>query len=198
MHGSFLYEALPPGSPLRTIVADTSAWYSCLERIEFIKKSSHLSDKAQHPDFVMDVLQALARRFMSMSAVNSPLLGWETSCKYHSHNKEKICYREKLEGHVYDLNFMFQADQPQFRLVREEASSVRRRPSFRSQAAEMKAKTYVRSQLRSWSRSELRDLFLHKTLVEARKAIDDWVLWPRRGVVGWQGEREWDRICRRS
>jgi hypothetical protein len=96
--GSSFYRMSPAGSSTRSIVADVSAWRSSLIDIKRLKTMFDKSEGAEHPDFIMDLLHAMAARFLGPGAEPSPLEGWETSCKYHSHGDKKPCYREKVKG----------------------------------------------------------------------------------------------------
>ncbi|KAF1849362.1 uncharacterized protein K460DRAFT_415740 [Cucurbitaria berberidis CBS 394.84] len=89
--GSCFYDDTPCGSPTRQLIKDLCAWTSD----ECMIGSMGKSKEDRHPDFIMDLLQAVTWRFMSSNPGTSPLEGWETSCKYHCHGKEKPCYRKK-------------------------------------------------------------------------------------------------------
>jgi hypothetical protein len=98
--GSSVFEEVPEGAPVRSLVVNLIAWTnSGRQIIDLHRKESG----NHHPDFVMELLRAVAKRFMSEAPGTSPLEGWETSCKYHSHRDEKPCYRKKAEEYVPDL-----------------------------------------------------------------------------------------------
>jgi hypothetical protein len=101
--GSSFYKMSPAGSSTRSVIADLSAWYLSFDDIEIMKAAFDKSELAEHPDFVMDLLHAMAAKFLGPRAGHSPLEGWETSYKYHSHGDKKPCYREKFKGYVYHL-----------------------------------------------------------------------------------------------
>ncbi|KAF2126887.1 hypothetical protein P153DRAFT_388207 [Dothidotthia symphoricarpi CBS 119687] len=94
--GSDCYKGIPYGEPARKLIVDLIAWTSKASGIRRLSNRHHVED----PDFVMDVLQAVAARFMSAKPSTSPLQGWETSCKYHCHGKDKPCFREKAKKSV--------------------------------------------------------------------------------------------------
>jgi hypothetical protein len=91
------YKDIPNGSPIRSLIVDVIAWtttHSGVARLEHI----HRDDV--HPDFTMDLLLAVTKRFMSLGTSTSPLQEPKLSCKYHSHGDEKECYRKKEIGYV--------------------------------------------------------------------------------------------------
>tara|TARA_R110002003_G_scaffold235_14_gene17062 strand:- start:10827 stop:11264 length:438 start_codon:yes stop_codon:yes gene_type:complete len=101
--GSSFYKLSPAGSSTRSVIAHLSAWYSSFDDINNMKARFDKSEGAEHPDFIMDLLHAMAAKFLGPRAGHSPLEGWGTSCKYHSHGDKKPCYREKVKGYVYHL-----------------------------------------------------------------------------------------------
>jgi hypothetical protein len=99
--GASFYILSPAGSTTRSVVADLSAWYSTFDDIKNMK--ARFDKGVDRSDFIMDLLHAMAAKFLGPRAGHSPLEGWKTSCKYHSHGDKKPCYREKLKGYVYHL-----------------------------------------------------------------------------------------------
>jgi len=92
---SFIYDVIPEGSPTRSLVADLVAWTATWQQIRLLRVDRTGEKVESHPDFISDVLQALALKHISPQTSISPLLMDETSCKYHSHGDEKPCYRKK-------------------------------------------------------------------------------------------------------
>jgi len=95
--GSFgpqFYKVIPQGSPSRSLVANLTAWNGSAQHIAALRACQ---GSEEHADFIMDVQEAVTRRFMLATPSTSPLEGWETSCKYHSHGDDKPCYRNKTK-----------------------------------------------------------------------------------------------------
>ena len=90
-YGSNFYKEIPDGSPTRKLVAELIAWTAKAKKF-----NARLTESSKiHPDLMMDLLRAMASRYLSSEPSTSPLEGWETSCKYHCHGENKPCYREK-------------------------------------------------------------------------------------------------------
>jgi hypothetical protein len=94
------YKVIPQGSPIRSLVADVIAWTTTYSTIGSVKR--HYPDYV-HPDFLMDLLHAMSKRFLSPGTSTSPLRKPKLSCKYHSHGDEKECYRKKRDRVCYTL-----------------------------------------------------------------------------------------------
>jgi hypothetical protein len=110
-HGPDFYEGVPQGSSTRLLVADLTAWTSSVGAIARLQKGPlDGQSKEAHADFTMDVLQAVAQRFMASPKSTSPLEVWKTSCKHHSHGDDKPCYREKGKEYVATSHTMTWAD----------------------------------------------------------------------------------------
>jgi hypothetical protein len=97
-YGLSFYKVLPPGSPGRSMIANLVAWTTSFDELDGLKDgyldNEPYSDK-KPSNYLMDVLHAVARRCLSPSTSISPLQEPETSCKYHSHGDETVCYRKK-------------------------------------------------------------------------------------------------------
>ena len=100
-YGLVFYKVIPEGSPTRLLIADLVAWTTCAKGMRGLRNHRDARfDKDEHADFIMDVLESVTNRFMSATPSTSPLEGWETSCKYHSHGDDKPCYRNKTKTYV--------------------------------------------------------------------------------------------------
>jgi hypothetical protein len=95
-----LYNVVPDGLPTRQLLADLGSW---VPEARYIKKLCAQGEELQ-TDFLIDLVEAMALRFMSDTPGSSPLEGWETSCKYHCHGDEKPCYREKSKRYADPLH----------------------------------------------------------------------------------------------
>jgi hypothetical protein len=91
------YRVLPPGSPTRSMLANVVAQSTSFEKLNNLKP---VYGNRPHPDLLMDILHAVAERFLSPRTSISPLQEPENSCKYHSHGEETVCYRKKETGYV--------------------------------------------------------------------------------------------------
>lgn len=116
-HGPEIYKVVPEGSPTRSLLVDLIAWTADSPQIAKLREGPlSPQDKEVHAEFTMDVLQVIASRFLSKTPSTSPLEGWQTSCKYHSHGDEKPCYRKKTEKYVTvtagEHELISQQDQP--------------------------------------------------------------------------------------
>jgi hypothetical protein len=97
-YGFSFYSAIPQGSPTRSLIANVVTYTA--EYVDVVHFKDVFLD-AMHSDFIMDVLQAMAKRWMkSDSSPTSPLWEPEASCKYHSHGDHTICYKKKDKGYV--------------------------------------------------------------------------------------------------
>jgi hypothetical protein len=94
--GSEIYRNIPEGAPVRSLIVDIVAWTASYHWIQRLKLQSSDTDL----DFVMDVLHAMAKRFLLPGSSTSPLDEPTTSCKYHSHGYAKECYRTKRTRYV--------------------------------------------------------------------------------------------------
>jgi hypothetical protein len=121
--GSHMFEGIPEGAPVRLLVTELIAWTNSGEDIADLHRKE---SKNEHPDFIMELLQAVAKRFMSEIPATSPLEDWEKSCKYHSHGDEKPCYRNKAVEYVPDLIRVQILIKSQIAPTYKEAPSARR------------------------------------------------------------------------
>jgi hypothetical protein len=99
-YGSRFYKVLPRGSRTRSLLADLVAWTTTSLEVDRLKQNR---SELLHSSFLMDVLQAMTRRFMSSGTSISPLKEADPSCKYHSHSRRELCYRKKAERFVICL-----------------------------------------------------------------------------------------------
>jgi hypothetical protein len=90
------YQKAPTGSPSKQLMVDLVAWTSSHSQLQSLDTDDHVV----YLDFTKDLLQAISSRFMSSMPPVSPLVGWETSCKYHSHGDKMHCYRKEAEEYV--------------------------------------------------------------------------------------------------
>jgi hypothetical protein len=97
-YSSDFYDTIPSESPTRRLVTDIVAWTASIYGFEYADVRYRFI--TFNPDFVWDMLQAMASRFMSHTPGKSPLEDWEMSCKYHCHGDEKPCYREKSKRYA--------------------------------------------------------------------------------------------------
>jgi hypothetical protein len=94
---SYFYKAIPEGLSTRSLIANVIAWTTTSKQVDSVKR--HHANKV-HPDFLVDMLHAMAKRFLSPGKSISPLKEPNMSCEYHSHGDEKPCYRKKKTGYV--------------------------------------------------------------------------------------------------
>jgi hypothetical protein len=92
-----VYNKIPPKSPTKQLVVDIFAWTARTFSLQTLGCGLGIS---YDTDFLLDVIRAMASRFMSEPRAKSPLEEWETSCKYHCHSDEKPCYREKSKRYA--------------------------------------------------------------------------------------------------
>jgi hypothetical protein len=94
------YKLIPPGSHTRALLTDLTA-YTLKNKLDvYFGRLEKGVLRNPHPDFIFDVLKAVTRRDLASASSVSPLDGWKTSCKYHSHGEDKPCYREKAKKYV--------------------------------------------------------------------------------------------------
>jgi hypothetical protein len=70
-YGSRIYKLLPERSPTRSLIANVVAWTTTYRGIESFNNEH--SDTT-HADYPLDVLQAMAKRFLSPGTSTSPLV----------------------------------------------------------------------------------------------------------------------------
>lgn len=87
-----IYEQAPQHSPIKKLIVELITWTT------HPKDYGALAQKYRNsqPNFVIDILLAPAKYATPTDAL-SRFDGWETSCKYHSHDKDKPCYRDKSQ-----------------------------------------------------------------------------------------------------
>jgi hypothetical protein len=93
-----VYNTIPPKSPTKQLVVDICAWTTGDSALQCF--GMYRFGPPYDADFLLELIRAMASRFLSEPPAKSPLEGWETSCKYHCHGNEKPCYREKSKKYV--------------------------------------------------------------------------------------------------
>lgn len=83
------YKKLPATSPLRRLLPDIAAW--ALNEVD-IHNSLHYKPEDHDPDFLRDIVRAMATRIYSKG--KPPLATSKGTCHYHCHGEEP-CYRAK-------------------------------------------------------------------------------------------------------
>jgi hypothetical protein len=94
------YNKIPPKSSTKQLVVDILAWTVRTFTLQVLGCGLGIS---YYTDFLLEVIRAMASKFMSEPQAKPPLEDWETSCKYHCHGDEKPCYRENSKRYIASL-----------------------------------------------------------------------------------------------
>lgn len=86
---------------------DLVAWFMYRDGITILWIRGVLADLSLQGDlpsggkeFVAALFQRVAAVCVSEDPPRSPLVGWESTCKYHGHGEEQMCYRKKVNKFV--------------------------------------------------------------------------------------------------
>ena len=95
-YGSKFYQNVPDGSPTRKLITDIIVWGNRGAALRALPAKIDTME----PDLIMDLLLAVTGRYVSLKPDKYPFDKWQTSCKYHCHGDEKVCYRQKASTYV--------------------------------------------------------------------------------------------------
>ena len=102
--GPSFYQVIPEGSTTRSLISDLAVRDLTLTDVVYRRVPPTDGKLTQaHAEFALDVLSVAFIHSVPCLAMTPPVQGWDTSCRYHSHGKDKPCYRKEAEMYVTDL-----------------------------------------------------------------------------------------------